>query len=268
MMTHTNAPMLSRKGVMLTWRTLVRTGLCLLACAAAFVGVRAQQRNAGIKPLTAEDKEEMRELQHRYSFALENCPESNSGYDYADLFTEDGQFGLGTNNKGRENLARISGRRPDGSCEPNRYRGPATKIHLNVGEIFMASPEGARGVVNLIMVDGPGGTPYWDGWYEDTFARTPKGWRFKQRVHVWQSRAGTPPEAAQRHIDQAAVTMAMKADPNIPVSRNPVKWVDGFDNRALQDTPAYAPGVGGTGGRQGGGRAGGGQQGGGRQGRQ
>jgi hypothetical protein len=234
-----NNAMVSRHGVMLTWKTLAVAGLCILSSAVTFVAVTAQQRNT-TPALTAEDREELRGLVHRYAFALENCPESNNGYDYADLFTEDGRMGLGNNNVGREALARLAGRRPDGSCAPNRHRGPLTKIHINVGEIFEASPEGARGTVYLLMSDGPGGEVYWDGWYEDIFARTPKGWRFKQRVHVWQGRAGTPPAAIQRIAENAAANFSRKADPNITVSRNPVKWVEGIDNRELQNTPAYA----------------------------
>src|SRR5688572_1291992 len=121
--------MLSRRGVTLTWKMLVASGLFVAICALVFVGVKAQQQPT-IKPLTADDKEELRELLHRYAYALENCPESNNGYDYADLFTEDGRFGLGENNRGREGLARTAGRRPDGNCAPNRYRGPQTKFHL------------------------------------------------------------------------------------------------------------------------------------------
>ena len=81
--------MLSRRGVTLTWKMLVGSGLFVAICALVFVGVKAQQQPT-IKPLTADDKEELRELLHRYAYALENCPESNNGYDYADLFTEDG----------------------------------------------------------------------------------------------------------------------------------------------------------------------------------
>jgi hypothetical protein len=101
------------------------------------------------------------------------------------------------------------------------------------------------------MIDGPGGQPYWDGWYEDIYVRTPKGWRFKQRVHVNDQRAGVPPAALQHRREMAAASQAMPADPAVPVSRDSVKWVDGIDARAIQDTPAYAPGVGGNGGRGG-----------------
>lgn len=243
------------------WKLIIG-GVCLTACTLAYVVVHAQQRgNQGAK-LTAEDREEIRALLHRYMFYLDNCPGSNNGYDYADLYTEDGRFGTGEN-KGREALARAAGRREDGQCAPQRHRGPQSQIHLNVGEIIEPSPEGARGTSYLLMIEGPGGTPYWDGWYEDIYARTPKGWRFKQRVHVNNERAGVPPAALQDRREMAAASSVMAPDRAIPVSRDSVKWVDGIDSRPIQDTPAYAPGVGG--GREGGaGRQGGGT---GRQGR-
>jgi hypothetical protein len=32
---------------------------------------------------------------------------------------------------------------------------------------------------------------HWEGGYEDTFEKTPAGWRFKSRVHVWPEVAWT-----------------------------------------------------------------------------
>lgn len=255
-------------------RLLLFASVPLAACVLTLAALQAQQ--GGPAKLTADDREEIRALLHRYMFYLDNCPGSNNGYDYADLYTEDGRFGTGTNT-GREALARAAGRQEDGSCAPQRHRGPRTQIHLNIGEIIEPSPEGARGTSYLLMIDGPGGQPYWDGWYEDIYVKTAKGWRFKQRVHVNNQRSGVPPDALQDRRETAAATSTQQADPNIPVSRDPVKWVDGKDTRAIQDTPAYAPGVGGAGrggpegrgGRQGGGApAGGAPAGGGRQGRQ
>jgi hypothetical protein len=233
---------------------LIGGGLCIAATVTTVVALQAQSRD--VPRLTAEDREEIRELLHRYMFYLDNCPASNAGYDYADLYTEDGRFGTG-GTTGRDVLARAAGRQPDGSCSPQRVRGPRTQIHLNVGEIIQPSPEGARGTSYLLMIDGPGGVPYWDGWYEDIYVKTPKGWRFKQRVHVSRERAGMPPAALQRIREIAAATATQEANPDIPISRDPVKWVDGIDNRPLQETPAYSRGRGAGAGRQGGG---GGQQ--------
>ena len=234
------------------WNLMFGAGVCMVV-GLAWVAVPAQQTGGGAAKLTADDREEIRALLHRYMFYLDNCPGSNNGYDYADLYTDDGKFGAGGTG-GREALARASGRQADGSCAPQRHRGPLTQVHLNIGEIIEPSPEGARGTSYLLMIDGPGGQPYWDGWYEDIYVKTAKGWRFKQRTHVGAARAGIPPAALQKHREIAAATATQQADPNIPISRDPVKWVDGKDTRPIQDTPAYAPGVGGGGG--GGGRGG------------
>ena len=53
---------------------------------------------------------------------------------------------------------------------------------------------------NVLMI-GLGGDPNkieYDGYYEDSYVRTPQGWRFKQRVHHALLREGqrvTPPVA-------------------------------------------------------------------------
>ena len=72
--------------------------------------------------------------------------------------------------------------------------------HVHVIE---ATPEGAKGTVDMLMI-GLGGDPNkieYDGYYEDTYVRTPQGWRFKQRVHHALLREGqrvTPaPKPAQ-----------------------------------------------------------------------
>ena len=80
--------MLTRKGILLTWPTLIVGSL--LVGVLAFAVVRAQRVET--PTLTAEDRLEIQELLHRYMFVLDSCPDHNSGYDYADLYTEDGQF--------------------------------------------------------------------------------------------------------------------------------------------------------------------------------
>jgi len=181
--------MVTTRGFEVTWRTLARAVVCVLACVGAFSIVQAQQR-AATTTLTAADRLEIRELLHRYMFVLDSCPDHNNGYDYADLYTEDGQFKGGP--KGREALARAAGRTSDGGCKPIRHRGAMNQIHINVAPIIEPSPEGARGISYLMMIDGPTNEIYWNGWYEDVYARTPKGWRFKSRNHVGHTRAGVP----------------------------------------------------------------------------
>jgi hypothetical protein len=71
-----------------------------------------------------------------------------------------------------------------------------------VNHIITPTAEGATGVVDMLMI-GLGGDPNkieYDGYYEDTYVRTVRGWRFKQRVHHALLREGnrvTQPPAAK-----------------------------------------------------------------------
>jgi SnoaL-like protein len=186
--------------VALAIRTKLRRVLSVAGIALVWTTAPARAQTAAPK-FTAEDRFEIQELLHRYMFVLDNCPDHNNGYDYADLYTEDGSFGVGGSTnayRGREALARAAGRLPDGSCNAERFRGPNNQIHLNVGEIVVPTPDGgAKGTSYLLMIDGPAGQIYWAGWYEDTYARTPKGWRFKSRVHMFGGESGIPANAGR-----------------------------------------------------------------------
>ena len=145
------------KPIVPTWPTLV-TG-CVLC---GVIGYAAAQATRDALPgLTAQDRLEIQELLHRYMFVLDSCPDHNSGYDYADLYTKDGQFAsqdvqFGMTVTGRDALAALAGRMPDGSCSAIRRRGPTNQVHLNLAPIIEAAPEGAKGISYLLMIDGPG----------------------------------------------------------------------------------------------------------------
>src|ERR1700733_9186414 len=70
------------------------------------VAVRAQQRPA----LTALDYIEIQQLANRYGQAIDSC--SNNGYDYADLYTPDGEFVDNITEEGfaKHGLVRAKGR--------------------------------------------------------------------------------------------------------------------------------------------------------------
>jgi SnoaL-like domain len=223
--------MLTKRGFEVTWRTLARAVVCVLAGIGALAIVQAQQR-AATPTLTAADRLEIHELLHRYMFVLDSCPDHNNGYDYADLYTEDGQFNGGR--KGREALARAAGRTSDGGCKPIRHRGLINQIHINVAPIIDPSPEGARGISYLMMIDGPTNEIYWNGWYQDIYARTPKGWRFKSRNHVGHTRVGVPsdlssaralweeeptPNGSRSLVGKGALTQTA------PLNPDPLKWL-------------------------------------------
>jgi SnoaL-like protein len=137
--------------------------------------------------LTALDYIEIQQLIAKYARAIDTC--SNNGYDYADLFTADGAFIPSFEGKqlapiqGRERLAAISGGGTNG-CKNVPWIAQGVR-HLYANHVITPAPEGATGVVDMLMI-GLGGDPNkieYDGHYEDTYVRTQQGWRFKQRVH-------------------------------------------------------------------------------------
>jgi hypothetical protein len=175
---------------------VLRWKLALIASGMCVVGLRAQQgfTQASVKPtkLTTQDYTDIYHLLSKYMFFLDSCETSSNGYDYADLFTSDGYFtstnssrpGSANKTQGREALARLAGRQPDGSCSPGRSRGITEQIHLNMGEIIEPTREGAIGRSYLLMIEGPASPIRYAGWYEDVYVKTPAGWRFKSRSHV------------------------------------------------------------------------------------
>jgi len=141
--------------------------------------------------LTALDYQEITQLINRYAYGIDTC--GNNGYDYANVFTEDGEFidrnsdtGFAAGGrvlaKGREALAELIG---GGS------RGCATKLvwtdwsHLMLNHEITATPDGATGRVYLVQLGmrGPGSVDRHGG-YEDVYVRTSEGWRIRSRTHV------------------------------------------------------------------------------------
>ena len=234
---------MTKRTLRMTIKTVMMGSGIALACVLAFAVGQAQQKTA---TLTAADKIEIQELLARYMFVLDSCSDHNNGYDYADLYTEDGAFGA---QKGREALARAAGRTSDGGCNANRLRGENNELHINVAPIIVATPEGAKGTSYLMMIQGPANQIYFAGWYEDTYVKTPKGWRFKTRDHVSGARAGIPANAGAM---RASMTRLAKEEmeKNPPAARgagagrgaegrgagpatppppphDPLNWVDG-----------------------------------------
>jgi hypothetical protein len=161
----------------------------LLALSAAVHPSLQAQEASSTQPqqLTALDYFEIQQLVARYARAIDTC--SNNGYDYADLFTPDGEFIPSFEGKalpaikGREGLAEVSGGGSRG-CKNVGWIEQGVR-HIYVNHIITPTPEGAKGTVDMLMI-GLGGDPNkieYDGYYEDTYVRTPDGWRFKQRVH-------------------------------------------------------------------------------------
>jgi hypothetical protein len=135
--------------------------------------------------LGALDHLEIEQLVRRYARAIVNC--TNSGYDYADLYAEDGWFApsrdgtVGTKWQGRERLAEAAGG-GKGGCRVGRRE----VTHVPANHVIESTADGAIGRVDLVAV-GADGDPFKverQGHYEDTYVKTPRGWRFQSRIHV------------------------------------------------------------------------------------
>jgi hypothetical protein len=173
-----------------------------LALCVALSSAHAQPPQAAApRELTALDYIQIQQLVAKYARSIDTC--SNNGYDYADLFTPDGAFIPSINGKpsapiqGRERLAEVSGGGSRG-CKNVGWIEQGVR-HIYTNHIITPTAEGATGTVDMLMI-GLGGDPNkieYDGYYEDTYVRTPQGWRFKQRVHHALLNAGrrvtTPP---------------------------------------------------------------------------
>ena len=170
-----------------------KIGLGMMLGAGLALGVaQAQQKAARPSALTPQDYIDIQQLIARYSEAVDSC--SNNGYDYPDLYAEDGTYiDLWSNNgvkeggikwQGRDKLAEAAGGGPL-TCKKS-----GVPNHFLVNHVIKPSADGATGKVYLLWGRG-GDRPdvvqdliYKGDWYEDAYVKTSKGWRFKQRAHV------------------------------------------------------------------------------------
>ena len=146
----------------------------LLSC--FFVeNISAQVENQpGLIPLSGTDYEEIRELYARY----------NQGSDFRDAelflsaFAEDAIM----TREGRD-IVGMAGLRAD---RERRYQGETGDVgrrHVNGSFIIQPTKEGASSQAYYILLDVTTRPPTMigSGYYEDTFVRTPLGWRIKHR---------------------------------------------------------------------------------------
>lgn len=142
--------------------------------------------------LAPQDYIDIQQLNARYAAAIDEC--TNSGYDYADLYTEDGSFAVSDGwgqagrvfAKGREALANAAGGGPDGCRDPKTMMGYGIS-HILTDQIIEPRAAGAYGRNKLIAmsIGGDPGKNEVQGGYEDIYVKTSKGWRIKTRVHVF-----------------------------------------------------------------------------------
>jgi hypothetical protein len=177
-------------------KRILLTSLVLGVMAVWAAPARAQRAAGEGQPmtLTALDYFEIQQLVSRYARAIDTC--SNNGYDYADLFTPDGFFApardgkVGNKWQGRERLAEASGGGSRG-CKNVGWIQQGV-LHMYVNHIITPTADGATGTVDMLMI-GLGGDPNRieaDGYYADTYVKTPQGWRFASRIHHTPSSRG------------------------------------------------------------------------------
>jgi hypothetical protein len=171
----------------------MRQSIVVVAISFAVVGHAAAQGRAAAPPLTTQDYIDIEQLAARYAFLVDTC--TAGGYEFADLFTPDGEFSVsqawgtagGRKTKGREALAAAAGGDGKGGCvDPKTTLGYGIS-HITVNHVITAAPGGAIGKSYLLAI-GVGGDPTTierQGGYEDVYVKTPNGWRFQSRVHVF-----------------------------------------------------------------------------------
>jgi hypothetical protein len=147
-------------------------GPMLVLCMALAGGAYAQ--NSG-KTLTDKDRAEIRQLSDNYVTFLDGCKAT----EYANLFTADGAFMSGPRGTmaGHEKLESLV--TSERFCQPNATAKSAMS-HAFSKIVIEPTAEGAAGKVYL-----PGREPNTSGGhYEDTYVKTPAGWRFKTRTYL------------------------------------------------------------------------------------
>lgn len=189
---------------MITRKTLRHLAIAALALVPAVAFVQSA------KTLTPQDYIEIEQLTNGYPYKIDDC--TNSGYDYADMYTDDGQFGVASEwnspdkthiwYRGREELANAGGG-GKGGCRPKRAAPNGVSVHhIATSLVITPTATGAVGKSTLLAT-GAGGNPLgieWQGGYEDVYVKTAKGWKFKSRLHVWPGYdwPATPAEMGKR----------------------------------------------------------------------
>jgi SnoaL-like domain len=153
-----------------------------------FVGGTA---HAQVGTLSALDYQQITQLVNRYAYGIDTC--ADNGYEYANVFTQDGVFidknsdaGFAAGGrvlaKGRDALAELVG---GGSRECKTKLVWTDWSHLMLNVEITPSAEGATGRVYLVQLgmEGPGSVARHGG-YEDVYVRTDEGWRIQSRTHV------------------------------------------------------------------------------------
>jgi hypothetical protein len=163
------------------------------AVAIGFIAGRGGPNDAQAQSgaLNAQDYQDITQLINRYAYGIDTC--ANNGYDYANVFTEDGVFIDRNSDAGFAAGGRVlaQGRDALATLVGGGSRGCETKLvwtdwsHLMLNHEITPTATGAKGRIYLVQLGmtGPGSVTRHGG-YEDVYVRTADGWRIQSRTHV------------------------------------------------------------------------------------
>ncbi len=168
---------------------LTTTARNVIAAATLWLSLGLQSPVHAAGKLSAMDYIEIQQLVNRLNFALDYC--SNGGRDFAELFTDDGQYVIDEGDgkprtiSGPQQLAALAGG-PD--CAALRSPPRMHLSHDSGNLVIEPDGKGARGK-SYSLYPGRKGKHFQDdvagqvGLNHDVYVRTAKGWRLKLRRH-------------------------------------------------------------------------------------
>jgi actinorhodin biosynthesis protein ActVIA len=153
---------------------------------------RSDNQTAPNGSLSAIDYIQIEQLVASYGHALDSgFGQGDNGDAYAGLYTKDGVAFNRT--RGYDALAALAREQP---------RGPNYVRHYLTNHVIEPSAEGAVGKAYLVVIDigenGKSSSLFLGGHYEDTYVRTPEGWRIKTRVLLPPRRGPQPAQSSSR----------------------------------------------------------------------
>ena len=197
-----------------------------LAPAANFVAPTQQSS------LTAMDYLEIAQLVASYGHALDSgYGKGENGEAYAGLYTDDASFAGST---GHDQLVRL------GQIQP---RGPDFVRHYLTNHVIEPMPGGAKGKEFLAVIDigenGKASSLFLGGHYEDTYVKTPSGWRIKTRT-LFRPQSGPQTQAQAASAPSAASPAPLAGPAARPTVQNQLSADDQIEIQRLIARSAFA----------------------------
>jgi cyclase len=168
----------------------VMAALALVFVFAGYGWVQAQSaKSEKVLKLKPDDYEQIQQLYANYSHYIDQ----GKGEQFADLFTDDGEFGPTT--KGRAALIKLGS-------------NPGTR-HVCVNISITPTADGADTHCYLLIFVARQVPSYLNGTgiYNDHLVKTPEGWKFKKRM-LWRDTDMTSPYATKPPAGSAASQLA------------------------------------------------------------